>query len=217
MVTNFSMTSLLCVLSSRGVVIRGILVLMLSSLVSCMLPPSKDVVQSEPEARVAIPVDWTGPVVRWSVVPPLDVNGVNREQLETVARQAFAGWQKAGVVKFVKAGPGEKADVLIGFGAAPDDAKNKHAMAWSYPSGSPHAGMIRLSSEIGWTTNPWQVWRQPVQWVLANRVGHVLGMPQNPQYESIMNNQFPPREEPTTFDLLELRRHYLRPEVVEGQ
>lgn len=205
------------VVSPLSVVIRGILALMLGSMMSCSLPRESATAQTEPEARVAVPVDWTGPVVRWSVVPPLDVNGVTRDQLETVASQAFAGWQKAGVVKFVKAGPGEKADVLIGFGSAPEDARNKHAMAWSYPSGSPHAGMIRLSSEIGWTTNPWQVWRQPVQWVLANRVGHVLGLPQDPQYDSIMNHQFPPREEPTTFDLLELRRHYLRPEVVEGQ
>ena len=155
--------------------------------------------------------------MRWSVLTPRDANGVTPDELDRVARQAFDGWQQAGVVRFAKAEPGEKADVLIGFGGAPEDAKNKQAMAWSYPPGTPHAGMIRLSSDVGWTTNPWKFWRQPVQWVLGNRVGHVLGLEQNRPYDSIMSAQFPPREEPSIWDLLELRKHYRHPDSLEGQ
>lgn len=212
------MTSFIRAVTTPSVAIRGILVLMLSPLVSCTLPRDKISAQAEPEARVAIPADWTGPVLRWAVVPPLDVNGVTRPELESVARKAFAGWQKAGVVRFIKAGPGEKADILIGFGSPPDDdPSNKRAIAWSYPSGSPHPGLIRLSSEVGWTTNPWQIWRQPLQWVLPNRVGRVLGLPQNPRYDSIMSVQFPSPAEPTAYDLMALRRLYQGPEVAAGQ
>jgi Matrixin len=155
--------------------------------------------------------------MRWAVSPPLDPNGVTAEELDRVARQAFAGWEQAGVIKFEKAAPGEQADVMIGFGPAPEEAKNKHAIAWSFPPGSPHAGMIRLSSEVGWTTRPWQVWRQPVQWVLGNRVGHVLGVPQSSHPDSIMSGTYPPREEPSVWDLMELKKRFQRAEVVEGQ
>lgn len=198
-------------------VLRGICVVMLGFISSCALPSSGRVAERESKVKEAPAVESNAVVMRWSVIPPRDANGVSEAELENVTRQAFAGWQQAGVVRFVKAEPGEKADVLIGFGGAPEDANNKHAMAWSYPPGSPNAGLIRLSSDIGWTTNPWVFWKQPVQWVLGNRVGHVLGLQDNRKYDSIMSAQFPPREEPSIWDLLDLRKRFQHPDTLEGQ
>lgn len=160
---------------SIKMVLRGICVVMLGFISSCALPSSGRVAERESKVKEEPAVESNAVVMRWSVIPPRDANGVSEAELENVTRQAFAGWQQAGVVRFVKAEPGEKADVLIGFGGAPEDANNKHAMAWSYPPGSPNAGLIRLSSDIGWTTNPWVFWKQPVQWVLGNPWDMFLG------------------------------------------